>query len=83
MRYILTVRKPGQPQTYYIGKKGWRCYDARNVAVFPSIERAQDELEYFAKTMKEFRVSIEVLPANVRNVATAILAARPLEEMAA
>ena len=80
MRYIVVIRKPGQPQAYYLSRNGLRCYTAKNVAVLRTLRDAEEQRDHFSKLMPEFRLSVEVLPAHVRNVSTALLSARPVEE---
>jgi hypothetical protein len=78
MRYIVTIRKPDQPTTYYLSKRGLRCYDARNVAVFTHELDARGDRDYFAAIMPAFILTVERLPARVRNVSKALLSAVPI-----
>lgn len=77
-RYVVTVRKPNQPQTYYLSRNGFRCFDARNVAVFKSEKDAAENRDHFAAVMREFVLAVEVLPPNVRNLEKALLSAKPM-----
>lgn len=65
-RYIITIRKPDQPTVYYLSKRGLRCYTAEHVAIYRTLGRAEDELEYFIRMMPAFRLTIEQLPPRMR-----------------
>ncbi len=78
MRYVVTIRKPEQPTTYYLSRNGFRCYSAGAVAVFHSEQEAREERDHFAPMMREFVLAVERLPAGVRNVGKALLSAAPV-----
>lgn len=78
MRYVVTIRKPNQPTTYYLSRNGLRCYTAKHVAVFKSEKDAREERDHFAPMMREFVLSVERLPANVRDISKALLSAHPV-----
>lgn len=77
MRYIITIRTAGQPQTYYLSQNGCRCYTSRNVAVFSTEKAAREDLAYFAAQMPTFELGIERLPARLP-IDKAVLAAVPV-----
>lgn len=78
MRYVVTIRKRSQPTAYYLSRNGLRCYTAANVAVFKSEAVAREQRDHFAAIMREFELSVERLPAGVRNLSKALLSAEPL-----
>lgn len=78
MRYVVVIRRPDQPTSYYLSKSGLRCYDHRNVAVFRKKAEAIAERNYFAHNMPAFVLTVEQLPARV-SVAKGLLRAVPVE----
>ena len=85
MRFVITIRKRGAdwdkggcPVTYYLSRSGFRCYTAANVAVLRSEADAIVERDHFAKLMPGFDLTVERLPAGVRNVGKAVLSSVPV-----
>lgn len=80
MRWIITIRKRnGEPgPVYYLSRNGFRCYTAKCVAVYKSEMRVREDRDYFARQMPDFELGVERLPAGVRNVEKAVLAAVPV-----
>jgi hypothetical protein len=77
-RYVVVIRKPDNPVSYYLSKRGLRCYDHRNVAVFRKLSDALEEREHFAGLMRDFRLTVEKLPPRLP-VAKGLLSAQPVE----
>lgn len=79
MRYVVSIRKPSQPTTYYLSRNGFRCYTAAAVAVFKSEVDAREQRDYFAPLMREFELVVERLPAGVRSLRKALLSSQPVQ----
>jgi len=85
MRYVLCGKRL-QPVDHglftasavvYISRKGCTTYDGASVAVWRSLPKAKEEIEYWRTNQPRYRWRIEQLPAGP--VATAILRAREVD----
>lgn len=77
MRYIVTIKRKEMPMVDYLSRNGFRCYTAKNAAVFRTAKQAQEERDYFASLMRDFELTVEAIPSRM-SLAKAVLYAAPV-----